>query len=258
MEIIADYWFLLVLFFSIALLYASVGFGGGSSYLALLTLYGIEYDSLRSIALVCNIVVVSSSVFLFYKKDLLSIKSILPLVLVSVPFAFFGGTIQLKENIFFILLGFVLLLAGIVLLLRSTQILSNSKQSTKRLNSKLFNACLGGGVGLLSGLVGIGGGIFLSPILHLINWDNAKKIAATASFFILVNSISGLLGQYQSNLIQVDMQLLFALMFAVFIGGQIGARFGIDYFKANTIRCITSILVLFVAVRILFKYLPLI
>jgi len=257
MEILLNYWSLIILFFGIAVLYASVGFGGGSSYLAFLILFGFEFDSIRSTALICNIVVVSSGVFIYYKKGLLNVKATLPLILLSVPFAFIGGSIQLQEANFFLLLGIVLFVAGIVLLLRSIGFISNSNGILDKNKSNLFNAGLGGSIGFLSGLVGIGGGIFLSPVLHLMNWDKARKIAATASFFILINSIAGLLGQLKSRTFQINSSLVFALVLAVFVGGQIGSRIGTTNFNANTIRFITAILVLFVATRIIVKYLPL-
>ena len=147
---------LILLFFIIAFVYSSVGFGGGSSYLALLTLFGIDFLTLRVVALLCNITVVSGSVWIYWRKGLINWKKILPLVAISIPAAFVGGFLSISEQTFFIILGFTLLAASMFMFFqpKTTEATSATKQSA------LNNSILGGGIGFLSGLVGIGGGIF--------------------------------------------------------------------------------------------------
>ncbi len=118
----------------------------------------------------------------------------------------------------------------------------------------LRDISFGGIIGFISGMVGIGGGIFLAPLLHLTNWDSPKKIAATSSFFILVNSIAGLIGQYQNPKLSIDFKLITLLLTTVFIGGQIGSRLNTRTFSPYFIKKITAILIVTVGLRILWKH----
>ncbi len=238
---------ILVAFFIIAMLYASAGLGGGSSYLAIFALSPFAFIDIRMMALCCNIMVVSGSIYWFYKHDLLDLKKVLPLVILSVPFAFVGGSFKLSQDVFFIMLGFTLLIASLFMI-------GLSLGKTRSLSS-LFNAGIGGGIGLLAGLVGIGGGIFLSPVLHLSSWAKPKVIAATTSVFILVNSIAGLLGQCYTNGWQVDIKILAPLLVAVLLGGQIGSRYSIEQLPPSMVKRVAGILILLVSLRILYKYL---
>lgn len=239
----ANLLYLILIFFLISTVYSSAGFGGGSSYLAILSLFGIPFVDMKVLALVCNIVVVSSSVYLFNRNHLYDYKRIIPLVLMSIPFAFVGGRHLLEESFFFTILGITLFLAGLLML--------NKPKNSKHLFPKNANLLMGGGIGFLSGLVGIGGGIFLSPILHLSRWDNSLRIAACAALFILANSIAGLIGLLSRQGWVADYSLLAPLMIAVLLGGQIGTRLSIFKCKALQIRRITAILVMLVALRIL-------
>ena len=178
----------------------------------------------------------------------------LPLVIFSVPLAYLGGSFRISEATFFILLGFSLIVAAVLMFVQPDKSGSLQPEQDKK-TTMVFNSSLGGGIGFLSGMVGIGGGIFLSPLLHLLRWDHAKTIAATASFFILVNSVSGLLGQMSNPNFNIDWQLAALLMLSVFAGGQIGSRLGAVRFNPGVVRILTAILVAFVGVRILVKYL---
>jgi uncharacterized membrane protein YfcA len=246
------HWHIIVLFFTVAILYSSVGFGGGSSYLAILALTGIIFTQIRATALLCNIVVVSGNVFFFFQQKKLNFKKIIPLVLLSVPLAFLGGKLKISQQFFFILLGVTLLFAAITMWISKRIISSDEKNDNL---NPIRNASFGGIIGFISGMVGIGGGIFLAPLLHLTNWDTPKKIAATASVFILVNSIAGLLGQYSNPNFIIDWHLTAILLVTVFIGGQIGSRMSNNYFTPIQLKKATAILIAFVSVRILWKYL---
>lgn len=235
-----------------SILYSSVGFGGGSSYLAILALTGIIFTQIRATALLCNIVVVSGNVILFYQQKKLDFKKIIPLVFLSVPFAFLGGYLKINQKFFFILLGLALLFAAITMWI-SKKIISNTDK--KHQQNTLKNSTYGGLIGFISGMIGIGGGIFLAPLLHLTNWDTPKKIAATASFFILVNSFAGLFGQYSNPDFVIDWNLTFILLITVFIGGQIGSRISNQFFTPIQLKKATAVLIAFVSLRILWKYL---
>lgn len=238
---------LIPIFFVISVIYASAGFGGGSSYLAVLVLFPLEFTTIRMVALLCNIIVVTGSVYIFYKNGFLKLRKILPLILLSIPFAYLGGSLKISEGIFFIILGFSLLIAAVLMLINTNEkaiILPNYS-----------NALIGGGIGFLSGLVGIGGGIFLSPLLYLSRWATAKVIATTTACFILVNSIAGFVGQVTSNGFNIDFKSTGLLLITVLIGGQIGSRLTAKRINPQWVRKITAFLILFVAVRILWKYL---
>ncbi|OSY88572.1 hypothetical protein WH52_05315 [Tenacibaculum holothuriorum] len=247
-----DNWLLLILFFLIAVLYSSVGFGGGSSYLAVLALTGIAFTQIRSTALLCNIVVVSGNVWLYLQQKKYNWKKVLPLVFFSIPFAFLGGYLRISKNFFFILLGITLLIAAITMWLSKRIV---RKENTNQGLTLQKNASYGGIIGFISGMVGIGGGIFLAPLLHLTQWDTPKRIAATASFFILANSISGLIGQYTNPDFYIDWSFTTVLLIVVFIGGQIGSRLSNKLLSPYQLKKATAILIAFVSIRILIKYL---
>lgn len=238
-------------FFLIAAVYSSVGFGGGSSYLALLALFLPDFLMIKTAALFCNLVVVAASSWLFVKGGLFDAKKFLPLALCSVPAAFLGATLHLTQHAFFIFLGGVLAFSGILLI---TQLFIRPKEIRQAASSWLFNIVLGSGTGFLSGLVGIGGGIILSPILNLLGWDNAKKIAALASFFILVNSVAGLLGQAAGGNFRFELPLMGYLLTAVFLGGQVGTRMSLKIIKPEMVKGLTGILVCYAGIKLVLQY----
>ena len=161
-----------VLFFITAILYSSVGFGGGSTYLALLLIWEIPYYIFPVIALICNIIVVSGNSFNYIRAGNHNFKLLIPFLLGSIPFAFFGGSIKIEKEIFEILLFFVLSIAGILLLINNKSYEKNNLIINK-LNS-IYSFIIGSILGLVSGIVGIGGGIFLSPILFLLKAEKPK------------------------------------------------------------------------------------
>ena len=236
-----------ILFFVTAILYASVGFGGGSTYLALLLIWNIPYHIFPIIALICNIFVVSGNSFNYIKAGNLNLKLLLPYLIGSIPLAFFGGSLQIDKNLFEIFLFIVLTLAGTLLLINFKSYDDN--ESTYR-NIPIFISILIGGIlGFVSGVVGIGGGIFLSPILFLIKAAKPKHIVTAASLFILINSISGVLGQLTKNIVLSDISSYWYLFLIVIIGGHIGNFLNLKMFPARLLALITSTLVLFVAIR---------
>jgi uncharacterized membrane protein YfcA len=237
---------LIISFFFIAMIYASVGFGGGSSYIALLAqgFFLLNTAEIKTTALLCNIVVVTGGTYLFYKEGKLDVKKCWPFLVASIPLAYAGALLRIQDATFFVVLGITLVIASLLLWIQP------SGSSGIKSENLIANAAIGGGVGFLSGLVGIGGGIFLSPILHLIKWDDAKKISALASLFILVNSISGLAGQFQKSH-DIDWSFVLPLAISVLIGGQIGSRLGAQKFNALYVKRITAALVLLAGINIL-------
>ena len=170
-----------ILFFVTALIYSSVGFGGGSTYLAILLIWGVPYTIFPVIALVCNIIVVSGNSINFIRSKNINFNLLFPYLIGSIPFAFIGGSITIEKSLFEILLFCVLFVAGIFLLIESK---SFNKEKIK-INQipRLISISIGSIIGFMSGLVGIGGGIFLSPILFLLKAGKPKHIVTTASLF---------------------------------------------------------------------------
>jgi uncharacterized protein len=235
---------LAVAFFVTAALYASVGFGGGSTYTALLTLGGVDFSILPAVSLICNVIVVSGGAFRYIRAREVDWARVLPLVLVSAPLALLGGLTPIKQEAFTLMLGLLLLFQ------REAEVIT-----TPRNKASPFDYLAGAGTGYLAGLVGIGGGIFLAPILHLTRWGNPRAIAATACLFILVNSLAGLIGQATklgtSGL--SDLTDYWPLAIAVLIGGQIGSFASLKLLSQSLVRRATGLLILYVAGQLLWK-----
>lgn len=242
------------LFFLTALFYSAVGFGGGSTYLALLALMDIPYTQIPKIALLCNLIVVSGGLYFFAKEKVLSLRKASPFVILSIPCAYYAGKFPITENLFLMILAISLLFAGIRLLLASPDKF-RAVQVTSSKRNNIVGMITGALLGTLSGLVGIGGGIFLAPLLYWQQWGSPKQIAAMASFFIWVNSIAGLIGQVSKSEWDVDWTLLAYFAVSVFIGGQIGSRAAAKHLPKQKIQKLTGLLILVVATRILFKIL---
>ncbi|QLC23834.1 sulfite exporter TauE/SafE family protein [Parasphingopyxis algicola] len=253
---------LAALFALTALLYASVGFGGGSTYNALLVLNGTDFRILPAIALVCNIIVVAGGSWRFWQAGHVSLARILPWIMLSVPAAWLGGRLAISETLFIGALGGSLLVAGLQLAFERK---GAADEGEARHVARPLSYAVGGGIGFLSGMVGIGGGIFLAPILYLLRWGGPREIAGTASVFILVNSLAGLAGQLMkleadygvasaADLLR-DYWLLFP---AVLIGGQIGSRLGSTRIPPLLVKRLTAVLILYVAARLLWRWLGLV
>lgn len=247
---------LIALFFLTAVLYASVGFGGGSTYNALLYMTGTDVLVMPLIALSCNIIVVSGNVVRYWRAGILQFKRYVPLVVLSVPMAWLGGSLPISQRLFIGLLALALLFSGLRLLWASFHENLDDTKGASRLGF-VPTALIGGGVGFYAGLVGIGGGIFLAPILHFARWGSAKAIAAACSFFILVNSMAGLAGQSSklADMGQLEAALPYwPLLPAVFIGGLIGNYLGVFKFSEVWVKRLTAILILYVALRLALKW----
>ncbi len=236
-----------ILFFLTAILYSSVGFGGGSTYLALFLIWGVPFTIFPIIALGCNIIVVTGNCFNYIQAGNLNLKLLVPYLIGSIPFSFIGGSIPIEKQFFEILLFFVLLIAGFLLLINFNSY--DDKQESYRNIPYFVSIIIGAILGFISGVVGIGGGIFLSPILFLLKVAKSKHIITAASLFILINSIFGIIGQLTKDIYFEEIYSYFNLLIVVFIGGQIGNYLNLKIFSTRVLALITSALVLFVAIR---------
>ena len=237
-----------ILFFVTATLYSSVGFGGGSTYLALLLLWDVPYYIFPAIALLCNIFVVSGNCFNYIRAGNLNLKLLVPYLVGSVPLAFIGGSLQIDKGLFEILLFLVLSTAGILLLFKfkSYDVIESDYKKIPFIISLFIGSLLG----FISGIVGLGGGIFLSPILFLLRAGKPQHIVTTASVFILINSVSGIIGQLTKNAVFNEISNYWVLLLAVIIGGQLGNFLNLKVFSTKILALLTAVLVIFVAIRI--------
>jgi len=236
-----------IFFFITAIFYSSVGFGGGTTYLALMLIWDIPYYIFPIIALICNIIVVSGNSINYVRSGNLNLKLLAPYLMGSIPFAFFGASISITKELFEILLFVILIIAGIFLLIESKSF--NDDQIKINSIPKIISLLIGSIIGFTSGIIGIGGGIFLSPILFLMKAGYPKQIATTASLFILINSIFGVAGQLTKDIVFDEFLNFWPLFIAVLIGGQIGNFLNIKFLSGKTLAIITSLLVIFVAIR---------
>jgi len=233
-----------------AALYASVGFAGGSTYNALLALSGVDHRVFPIVALACNLIVATGGTIRFAQAGLVPWQRLVPLLALSMPAAWIGGMLPVSKQLFLFLLGGSLLIASLLLFVQR-------ERETGERRLRLLGPAIAGPIGLLSGIVGVGGGIFLAPVLHLIGWDRAKRVAAAASVFILANSVAGMGGQITKIADRpelLDSAISFwPLAFAVLVGGQIGGRAGIQLLPPIWLRRLTGLLILYVAIRLLIQ-----
>ena len=236
-----------IFFFITAIFYSSVGFGGGSTYLALMLIWDIPYYIFPILALICNIIVVSGNCINYVRSGNLNLKLLTPYLIGSIPFAFICASITITKELFEILLFVILIIAGIFLLIESKSF--NDDQIKINSIPKIISLLIGSIIGFTSGIIGIGGGIFLSPILFLMKAGYPKQITTTASLFILINSIFGVVGQLTKDIVFDEFLNFWPLFIVVLIGGQIGNFLNIKFLSGKTLAIITSLLVIFVAIR---------
>jgi len=228
--------------FIVAILYSSVGHGGASGYLAVMALLSVAPEITRPTALLLNIFVASIGTIQFYREGYFSPRIFLPFAVTSIPFAFIGGMITLPTTVYKIVLGVVLIVAAL-------RLAWNLKPDAEIKEPNLVIALIIGVIiGLLSGLVGVGGGIFLTPVLLLMNWSETKTAAGVSAMFILVNSISGLAGNFsQVTSLPSNVWIWVA---AAIVGGVIGSTLGAKRFDSLTLRRVLALVLVFAGVKL--------
>jgi uncharacterized membrane protein YfcA len=234
-----------ILLFIVAFLYASVGHGGASGYLALMALFSVAPEVMKPTALLLNLFVSVVSFIQFYRGGYFKWNIFWPLALASVPMAFLGGLVHVEASVYKKILGLLLLIPIIRFLF-----FSNIKVDELKKPFFLLSLFIGAAIGLLSGLIGIGGGIILSPVLLLLKWTDMKQTAAISALFIFVNSLSGLVGQMTKG-IQFNPDM-YAYVAVAFIGGICGAYFGSLKFKQVVLKHLLAIVLIVAAWKLLF------
>ena len=241
----------IILFYSLlfvaAFLYASVGHGGASGYLALMALFSVVPAVMKPTALLLNLFVSSVSFIQFYRGGFFKWKTFLPFALASVPLSFLGGTISIDSIIYKKMLGILLLIPVIRFFF-----FKNVDPKDLRPSAIGLSLLIGGVIGFLSGMIGIGGGIILSPLLLLLKWTDQKQTAAISALFIFVNSVAGLAGQLTKGIqFSGDMFIYVGIAFA---GGLCGAYLGSFRFPQNALKNVLACVLALAAYKLLFTY----
>jgi uncharacterized membrane protein YfcA len=230
--------------FVVAILYSSVGHGGASGYLAVMAFVGVMPEVTRPTALVLNVFVASIAAFQFYRSGHFSWRLLLPFAAASVSMAFLGGMIVLPTTVYRVVLGVVLILAAARL---AWKFVSDTDIKFPPIWLSLL---IGAVIGVLSGLVGVGGGIFLTPILLLMSWSETKRAAGVSAMFILVNSIAGTAGNY-AQVLKLPPNVWIWIAAAV-AGGVIGSTLGSRRFDSLTLRRVLAVVLLIAGVKLIF------
>lgn len=235
------------LLFVIAFLYASVGHGGASGYLALMAIFSVAPDVMKPTALLLNLFVSSVSFIQFYRGGHFKWKIFLPLALASVPMAFAGGLVAVDGTIYKKILGLLLIIPIVRFIF-----FANIKVEEIKKSDITLSILIGAAIGFLSGLIGIGGGIILSPVLLLLKWTDQKQTAAISAAFIFVNSLSGLGGQLTKGIhFSTDM---YAYVAIAFVAGLCGAYFGSLKFKQTILKNTLALVLMLAAYKLLFTH----
>jgi uncharacterized protein len=235
------------LLFVVAFLYAAVGHGGGSGYLALMAIFSIAPDVMKPTALLLNLFVSLTSFIQFYRGKHFNWKIFLPFAIASIPMAFVGGMITVDTFIYKKILGLLLLIP-----IARFLFFANASVTDLKKPNTVLSLLIGAAIGFLSGLIGIGGGIILSPVLLLLKWANMKQAAAISALFIFVNSLSGLAGQFTRDIhFSPDM---YAYVLIAFTGGICGAYFGSVRFNQSILKYLLAIVLMVAAYKLLFTH----
>lgn len=235
------------LLFIVALLYSSVGHGGASGYLALFAIFGIVSAALAPIALVLNIIVASTSFLVYRHSGYFSLRLLLPFIISSIPAAFFGGWIKITDEVFGLLLGSILLLTGLRLLF--FPVVEKKVQITGRA-IWFIGIPIGLVLGGVAGMIGIGGGVFLSPIILLLGWADMKRTAAVSAAFIVLNSISGLTGHIIRG--NVIIEPILPIGGIVIAGALIGSYMGAKRISQRYLRITLGVVLVIASVKLFF------
>ena len=235
--------FLLIAIAVVAFLYSSVGHAGASGYIAVMTLFGIAAATIRPTALILNILVATIGSLQFWRAGHFRWRLFWPFALLSVPAAYLGGYLQLPVRLLRILIGLVLLFSAVRLFFR------RGDPAEVESASPAAAISLGGMIGLLSGLTGTGGGIFLTPALLFFRWARIREAAAVSALFILVNSIAGLVGYFTANRFLPSLGLILAG--AAVIGGTLGSHFGSRRFPPRTISLVLAIVLIIAGAKLI-------
>lgn len=235
----------------IAFLYASVGFGGATGYLAVMSLFGIPPQVMASTALLLNMLVSGISFVTFYLNGHLRWKLLVPFLITSIPAAFLGGYWKITDRLYFALLYAVLMVVALRLLLFTRK--SDEDRPLRPLSPYYLAFIIGAGIGLLSGIVGIGGGILLSPIIILARWGNARQASAVSAGFILLNSLSGLIGRIIGGTFELTSLGLSLIPFA-FLGALSGSYWGAARFQGTALRRILGAVMGFAGLNFWWKF----
>lgn len=228
-----------------AFLYASVGHGGASGYLALMALFSFAPEEMRPTALILNLFVAGVSFIQFARQGHFQWKLFLTFALLSIPASFLGGLLRIDPKWYKIILGGFLLIATA----RMLGIFGTEKQAERNVSLPI-GLMIGAGIGFFSGLIGIGGGIILSPVILLLGWGNTKQAAATSALFIWVNSAAGLMGQWSSGVTFTDELWLFVSL--AIIGGFAGAYLGSKILNDQKLRFVLGFVLVLASIKLIF------
>lgn len=237
-----EFWTLLILLGVMAFLYASVGHGGASGYLAVLAIFAVAPEVMKQTALVLNLGVSLLAFYQFYRQKYFRFELFWPFALTSVPMSYLGAQFVLSDANYKRILGICLVIAIV-------RMLATFKSDEQRSVSLPLALIFGAVIGLFSGMIGIGGGILLSPILLLMRWASLKEAAAISALFIFVNSVAGLFGL--KNGIHVDQTLVFWITSAL-VGGMFGARWGAQIASNKAVKWVLALVLLIASVKLWF------
>lgn len=242
---IENIWLFLSLLPIVAFLYASVGHGGASGYLALMALFSFAPESMKPTALLLNLFVAGIAFYHYYRAGYFNRKLFLAFALASIPLAFVGGTITIDASIYKKILAVLLLFA----ILKMLNVFG--KESDRIKDIKIWQGLVVGGViGFFSGLIGIGGGIILTPVILLLHWGKMKEAAAVSALFIWVNSGAGLIGQFTSGA-EISLQS-FLLVALALLGGWFGSYYGSKKFNNSSLRYLLAFVLIIASVKLFF------
>lgn len=242
---IEHFWIFLSLLLVIAFLYASVGHGGASGYLALMAIFSFSPNLMKPTALLLNLVVSGIAFYHFYREGYFNKTLFMPFAITSIPLAFLGGTIEIDASIYKKILAVLLIFS----ILKMLNIFGTETGTIKKI--KLWQGVIIGGlIGFFSGLIGIGGGIILTPIILLLHWGEIKEAAAVSALFIWVNSLAGLSGQFLSGVV-IDLQSIF-LVFIALTGGFLGSYFGSKKYDNKSLRYMLACVLIIASIKLFF------